>query len=70
MEFKNYFMGEWVKHNDNACDALKEYDSNADYVNSPYAYMQEVAIKYSVTIVEMKEHWKCIEKTNQYRTRT
>ncbi|WP_248499858.1 hypothetical protein [Staphylococcus aureus] len=60
-------MWQWLQlapenvHNDNACNALKEYDSTVDALPvSPYKYMQEVAQKYGVHIGEMKEHWQCI----------
>lgn len=59
--FKRHYLCIWVKHDDNSCNALKEYDSLADYVSSPYKFMQKVAKKYGTSINEMKKHRKCIK---------
>lgn len=60
LEFKKEYLGEWITHDENSCNALKEYDRQADYVSSPYKFMQEVANKYETTIEDMKKHWRCI----------
>lgn len=64
MEFKTYIMGEWVKHDEDSCNALREYESTADHVKSPFKHMQQIADKYETTIDEMKKHRKCIERRN------
>lgn len=60
MDFKKEYLGEWITHDDNSCNALKEYDTTADYVPNPARHMQEIADKHETTIEEMKKHWRCI----------
>lgn len=60
-DFKRKFMGEWVMHDYIACDALKEYESTADYAKSPYRHMADVAARHGTTIQKMKEHHRCIQ---------
>lgn len=60
MDFERHYLGIWVTHDENACNALKEYDSGADHVPSPLRYMEKVAERHGTTIEEMRKHWKCI----------
>ena len=66
LEFKKYILGEWVKHDDDSCRALREYDNTADFVPSPYKHMKEIAEKYGTSVEEMKKHWECIHRENRY----
>jgi hypothetical protein len=70
------YIGEWKNdHDDEACNALKEYDTQCDYSDGtpkparytkPLSYYSE---KIGRTSKELKEHWRCIENDNQRETR-
>ena len=53
------------RHNNVACDALLEYDQECEkrgLVGIPaLAIMNEVARRRGVSVLEMKEHWMCVE---------
>lgn len=58
-EFKN-------SHDDKACSILKEYDSQADYLDGTPKPVKEIktlkwyADKHGYSTKELKQHWKCI----------
>lgn len=59
MDFKNYYLGEWAKHDDISCNALREYEESS--FKKTARLMQHVAEKHGTTIEEMKKHWGCLE---------
>ena len=61
-EWRRVILGTWVEHDNDSCNALKEYENTVDYVKSPYKHMQQIADKYGTTIPKMKEHWRCIQR--------
>jgi hypothetical protein len=71
MNWKREILGEWIKHDDDSCNALREYDSTVDHVIgiSPFRYMEKIAGKYNTTIPEMKNHWECIDREERLKRR-
>jgi len=62
VEFKREYLCEWIGHDENSCNALREYEGNVDHISmSAFKYMVEVANKYETTIAKMKKHRECIE---------
>lgn len=60
--FEEEYFGMPIGHDNNACQALKEYENTADKLLRPYRLMSRIAKSYNTTIEEMKKHWKCIDK--------
>lgn len=57
MEFERVYLSEFVKHDENACQAWGEFHS---LPYRPRAYdMMVIANKYNTTPQEMKEHKQC-----------
>ena len=67
-----YFVFVKIKHDDNSCFALIEYERNARNfdklyppahpVHIPKGYtMHAYAMRYNTTIKKMKEHWRCAD---------
>ena len=61
-KFLKVILGEWVKHNDIPCNALREYEDTVDTVKNPYEHMYKIAKKHGTTIEEMKKHCKCMRE--------
>ena len=66
-KYRRFVLGQTINHDDDACKALLEYESEARYIESKGnrispALMNNIAIKYHVTIPQMKEHWQCVER--------
>lgn len=61
-KFLNTILGDWVKHHDIPCNALREYEDTVDTVSNPYKHMCQIAKKHGTTIEEMKMHCKCMRK--------
>jgi len=73
---QKYLNLEPIPHDDIACKALEEYESECKKIEAgcplghfvPFNFsklMSDTALKYGTTVKEMKKHWRCIEIAKQ-----
>jgi hypothetical protein len=73
-EYEKLIYGDFIDHNNNACLALFAYEENSKQFDRQTApgnpvfipagsRMSDFASRYGTTVKEMKEHWRCVEKS-------